>query len=93
MSQIAQLSEAEIDANIRLFSTGEAEPGAWQELESRTRHLRIMKRFCTGCGECVSACANGSLSLVDGKAKVDEASCVLCGYCGAACPEFIIRVV
>jgi ferredoxin len=31
--------------------------------------------------------------MVDGKAEVDAEACVLCGYCAAACPEFIIRVV
>jgi len=90
---LGMLSISEIDANIRLFSTGEADQGEWQQLEARTRHLRIMERFCKGCGQCVPACVNGALAMVDGKAKVDESTCVLCGYCGAACPEFIIRVV
>jgi len=31
--------------------------------------------------------------MVDGHAEVDDAECILCGYCGAACPEFMIRVV
>ncbi|MBT0662904.1 aldo/keto reductase [Geobacter pelophilus] len=90
---LGMLSQEEIEANIRLFSTGEADAVAWQHLEARTRHLRIMERFCKGCGQCVPACVNSALSLVEGKATVDEETCVLCGYCGAACPEFIIRVV
>jgi predicted aldo/keto reductase-like oxidoreductase len=90
---LGMLSEAEIEANQRLFSTGVIEPAIWQELEGRTRHLQIMERFCKGCGQCVEACVNSSLSMVDGVAKVDESTCVLCGYCGASCPEFIIRVV
>ena len=90
---LGMLSKGEIEANVRFFSTGEADPVVWQGLESRTRHLRIMERFCKGCGQCVSACVNGSLSVADGVARVDEETCVLCGYCGAACPDFIIRVV
>jgi predicted aldo/keto reductase-like oxidoreductase len=90
---LGMLSREEIEANIRLFSTGEADAVAWQHLEARTRHLRIMERFCKGCGQCLPACVNSALSLVYGKATVDEETCVLCGYCGAACPEFIIRVV
>lgn len=90
---LGMLSIAEIEANVGLFATGEADPEAWKELESQKRHLKIMERFCKGCGQCVPACVNGSLSIVDGVATVDEESCVLCGYCGAACPEFIIRVV
>lgn len=90
---VGMLSEAEIDANILLFGEGKAEEGVWRELESRRRNLLIMERFCKGCGACVDACASSALSVVDGKATVDEAACILCGYCAASCPEFIIRVV
>lgn len=90
---LGMLSTEEIDANERLFSTGVADPADWQRLEARKRHLRIMDRFCKGCGQCIPACASSSLSLKNGVATVDESTCVLCGYCGAACPEFIIRVV
>lgn len=90
---LGMLSTQEIEANERLFSTGVTDEDLWQGLEARKRHLRIMERFCKGCGQCIPACASGSLSLKDGVATVDESTCVLCGYCGAACPEFIIRVV
>jgi aryl-alcohol dehydrogenase-like predicted oxidoreductase/NAD-dependent dihydropyrimidine dehydrogenase PreA subunit len=90
---IGMLSEKEIDANIALFSGELPEEQVWQELESRKRRLAIMKNFCKGCGMCVNACVNHALEMVDGKPMVDETSCVLCGYCGAECPEFIIRVV
>ena len=65
----------------------------WGELEQRQRRLQIMTPFCTGCAACVDACTEGGLHLLDGKAAVDKEACVLCGYCAAACPEFIIRVV
>jgi predicted aldo/keto reductase-like oxidoreductase len=90
---LGMLSTQEIEANEQLFSTGVVDADVWQGLEARKRHLRIMDRFCKGCGQCLTACASGSLSLKDGVATVDESTCVLCGYCGAACPEFIIRVV
>jgi aryl-alcohol dehydrogenase-like predicted oxidoreductase len=90
---VGMLSEAEIDANIALFSDAELDEAHWRELESRRRHLKIMERFCTGCGACVLACTNQALTVIDGKAKVDEPRCILCGYCAAACPEFIMRVV
>ena len=90
---VGMLSEKEIDANIALFSGIAPEEACWKELESRTRRLAIMKNFCKGCGNCVDACINGALRMEDGKPVVDEAACVLCGYCGAECPEFIIRVV
>lgn len=90
---VGMLSEQEIDANIALLVNSREDDAQWRQLETRRRRLKIMTPFCKGCGMCVEACASGSLSLVDGKAVVDEASCVLCGYCGAACPEFMIRVV
>lgn len=90
---IGMLSEAEIDANIRLIEEGVADDAVWNELESRRRRLRIMEQFCKGCGQCVPACHSQALSLVDGVAAVDAEACVLCGYCAAACPEFMIRVV
>lgn len=90
---VGMLSEKEIDANIALFSGIAPDEACWQELESRTRRLAIMKNFCKGCGNCVDACINGALRMEDAKPVVDEAACVLCGYCGAECPEFIIRVV
>lgn len=90
---LGMLSEAEIEANLALVAGGEVNEAVWQVLEKRRRKLRIMERFCKGCGMCVPACTNNALSVNDGKAGVDEAACILCGYCGAACPEFIIRVV
>jgi aryl-alcohol dehydrogenase-like predicted oxidoreductase len=90
---IGMLSEAEIDANLALLGEGVAEDGVWQGLENRRRKLRIMTQFCKGCGACVDACTANALSLVDGKACVDEDACILCGYCAASCPEFMIRVV
>jgi ferredoxin len=42
---------------------------------------------------CVEACSAPSLTMEEGKANVDEEKCILCGYCAAAWPEFLIRVV
>jgi uncharacterized protein len=90
---IGMLSESEIDGNLALFERDEADEQLWEKLEGRRRKLCIVQAFCKGCGACVPACTNSALSLADGKAQVDEDVCILCGYCGAACPEFIIRVV
>lgn len=90
---IGMLSEAEIEANVAFFESGTMDAEVWDELETRRRRLRIMEQFCKGCGLCLPACGSRALSLKGGHAVVDEAACVLCGYCGAECPEFIIRVV
>ncbi len=90
---VGMLSAREIDANVALFNGLAENKAEWEILEKRRRRLRIMEKFCTGCGHCVTACPSGALSLVDGTARVDEEACVLCGYCAAACPEFMIRVI
>jgi predicted aldo/keto reductase-like oxidoreductase len=89
---LGMLSEAEIEANIVLLENGAAPDGVWEKLESGKRNLTIMREFCSGCGECIEVCEDGALSMVDGAAEVDPTVCVLCGYCGAACSQFIIRV-
>jgi aryl-alcohol dehydrogenase-like predicted oxidoreductase len=53
----------------------------------------LIDRWCEGCGRCVDVCSQKALSLFKGKAVVDQESCLLCGYCGAACREFNIKIV
>ena len=90
---VGMLSTAEIEANLALLN-GEAEDqGSWEKLEKGRRKLKIMEQFCKGCGLCVTACTNNAIVMEDGKARVNEAECILCGYCAAVCPDFIIRVV
>lgn len=90
---LGMLSEMEIEGNLALFDTGAAPEELWKQLEGRKRSLRIMQAFCKGCGACVPACTNDALRIENGRATVEAADCILCGYCGDACPEFIIRVV
>jgi len=89
---LGMLSEAEIKANVELAGSGSAPDKVWEKLEKGTRRLIIMRKFCSGCGACLEVCKDGALSMVEGAASVDRSACVLCGYCGAACPDFIIRV-
>lgn len=41
---------------------------------------------CMGCGACERACAHGSISVVKGKATVDQ-WCAGCGQCLKSCPS------
>jgi len=48
---------------------------------------------CNGCGQCVTACAEGAIEIVDGKAKlISEVYCDGLGACLGHCPEDAITV-
>jgi aryl-alcohol dehydrogenase-like predicted oxidoreductase/NAD-dependent dihydropyrimidine dehydrogenase PreA subunit len=53
----------------------------------------VVEPWCDGCGACVAACQQGALGLASGRVHVDQARCVLCGYCAASCPGFHLKVV
>lgn len=49
---------------------------------------------CVGCGDCVSVCQFGALSMdpVTGLPVVDEEKCTGCGACAKACPKSVIEL-
>jgi MinD superfamily P-loop ATPase len=55
--------------------------------------VRIDEEKCTGCGLCVTPCAEGAIEIVDGKARVvREELCDGAGFCLAVCPEGALTV-
>ena len=55
--------------------------------------IKIDEERCTGCGECVTACAEGAIEIIDGKAKiVSETYCDGLGACLGTCPEDAISI-
>jgi len=56
--------------------------------------IEIDEELCDGCGECIPACPEGALQIIDGKARlVREDFCDGLGACLGNCPRGAIRIV
>ena len=61
---------------------------------AKRKIIEINEDLCNGCGECITACAEGALQMVDGKAKLMKADfCDGFGDCIGECPTGALKIV
>lgn len=89
---VGMVSCLEVDINLKIFA-GLEPPAEWIEKLGREKRTLHIADWCEGCGKCVEKCPQGALYLAGDRTRVQQDKCVLCGYCGAACPHFCLKII
>jgi len=63
-------------------------------MKVKRKIIQIDEELCDGCGLCVPSCAEGSLQIIDGKAKVvADNLCDGLGACLGECPTGALKII
>ena len=63
-------------------------------MKLKRKIIEIDEGRCSGCGQCATACAEGAIEIIDGKAKlVAEVYCDGLGACIGECPEDALTII
>ena len=89
---VGMQSEAEIDYNLTVCEGQAPAPAVRAACKQAPRRLMVHD-WCGGCGACAARCDQQAVTVHAGRAQVDEARCVRCGYCATVCPQFCIKVI
>jgi ferredoxin len=64
-----------------------------ERLEREKIFKIFVKDGCKGCGICVKTCPYEAITLINGKAFVNEERCDNCGLCISICPFQAIEII
>ena len=53
----------------------------------------VERSECVNCGDCTRVCPTGAISIVDGRASIDEELCIDCKFCVQTCTYRAIKAV
>ena len=53
---------------------------------------KVAEKFCTGCSQCLKACAHDAISIIEGKAVIDPQLCAGCSRCITVCSVKAVNI-
>lgn len=63
-------------------------------MKVKRKIIQIDEERCNGCGQCVVACAEGAIQIINGKAKlIADTYCDGLGACLGECPEDALQII